>query len=384
MPRFLKRGSLLYGTVVRELGYAGLTYEEEDRGSWNRLVIEKPFGYDLISAKTLNTAISQGFVEHLVFRIDYYMAKQTVQNIMVLRFANGIFEPLWNRNFVDHIRVNASETLGVENRAGYYDQAGVLRDMFQNHILELLALVAGEPPSVSDADRVREKKAELFRCLRPFEPDLIDETLSLGQYARRETDGKVILGYREEPGVATDSLTSTYALLKLYVDNWRWQGVPFFITSGQRLKRKVTRIDIQFKQVPHSMFRNLLGGEISANRLVISIYPEENIFLNFQAIKTGTRFCLRTAGLTFSFNKGQKGPKSDAYQKALLDVMVGDQTLFWDQEGLELCWKFVDPIIATSEGRKNRSEFLHFYPAGSLGTDAAINMLPHGSWPEKP
>jgi glucose-6-phosphate 1-dehydrogenase len=313
------------------------------------------------------------------------MTKQTVQNIMILRFANAIFEPLWNRNFIEHIRINASESLGVGHRAGYYDRSGVLRDMFQNHMLELLALVAGEPPSVFTADRVREKKSEVFRCLRPFEPGRIDETLSLGQYTRGEIGGKHVAGYREEPDVATDSLTPTYALIKVFVDNWRWQGVPFYISSGKRLKKKVTRIDVQFKEVPHSMFRTVLGEEINANRLVIGIHPEETIFLNFQAIKPGTKFCLRTAGLYFSFNKGQKGPRADAYQKALLDVMVGDQTLFWDQEGLELCWAYMDPIITMSESRSGRSpRFIHPYPAGAQGPEAALGMLPPGSWPEKP
>lgn len=374
----------LYGEVVRELGHAGLTQEDEDPGHWNRLVVEKPFGYDLASAKKLNASIARSFKEHQVFRIDHYMTKQTVRNIMILRFANAIFEPLWNRNFIEYVRISASEALGVEHRAGYYDKSGVLRDMFQNHMLELLALVAGEPPSTFAANRVRAKKGEIFRCLRPFEPAQIDETLSLGQYAEGETGGQSVAGYREEPDVALDSLTPTYALLKVFVDNWRWQGVPFYITSGKRLKRKVTRIDIQFKGVPHSMFRDVLEGEISANRLVIGIYPEETIFLNFQAIKPGTRFCLRTAGLNFSFSRGQKGARPDAYQKALLDVMVGDQTLFWDQEGLELAWEFMDPIIAASESRKDRAKFIHSYTAGSLGPDEAIDMLPTGSWPEKP
>ncbi len=374
----------VYGTVAREFARAGLSREDKNQGSWTRLVVEKPFGHDLATARELNRAIGEGFREDQVFRIDHYMAKETVQNILIFRFANAIFEPLWNRNFIDHVRINASESLGIENRAGYYEQAGVLRDMFQNHMMELLALVAAEPPSMFSADRVRDKKAELFSSLRPFREEDLDDNLVLGQYAAGEVDGDGAPGYREEPGVDRNSLTPTYALMRVFVDNWRWQGVPFYITSGKRLKRKVTRIDIQFKAVPHSIFRQALGEDISANRLIVNVYPKESIFLNFQSKRPGTRLCLRTSGLYFSFYKGEETPKMDAYAKALIDAMVGDQTLFWRQDGLELCWAFLDPVLNCAETCDDRSQRLHTYPAGSLGPQAALDMLPPGSWPEKP
>jgi glucose-6-phosphate 1-dehydrogenase len=374
----------LYATVARELGRVGLADEDTERGNWTRLVVEKPFGYDLRSARELNAAIHEGFREHQVFRIDHYMAKQTVQNILVFRFANAIFEPLWNRNYIDYVRINAGESLGIENRAGYYEQSGILRDMFQNHMMELLALVAAEPPSLFAADWVRDKKAELFRSLRPFSSEDRDMSLVLGQYEGGVSGGKPVPGYREEAGVDPHSLTPTYALMRVFVDNWRWQGVPYYITSGKRLKRKVTRIDIQFKAVPHSMFRQVLGESIGANRLVIGVYPQETIFLNFQSMRPGTRLCLRTAGLHFSFNKGQEGTKLGAYEKALLDALIGDQTLFWRQDGLELCWAFLDPVLDSCEVCDHRSNNLHPYPAGSLGPEAALDMLPLGSWPEKP
>jgi glucose-6-phosphate 1-dehydrogenase len=310
------------------------------------------------------------------------MAKQTVQNILVFRFANAIFEPLWNRNYIDYVRINASESLGIENRAGYYEHAGILRDMFQNHMMELLALVAAEPPSLFAADWVRDKKAELFRSLRPF--SIEDTNLVLGQYGEGVVGGKHVPGYREEAGVDPHSLTPTYALMRLFVDNWRWQGVPFYITSGKRLRRKVTRIDIQFKTIPHSMFRHILSGSIGANRLIIEVYPQETIFLNFHSMRPGPRFCLRTAGLHFSFNKGQEGAKLGAYEKALLDALIGDQTLFWRQDELELCWAFLDPVLDSCEVCDNRFKNLHPYAAGSLGPQAALDMLPLGSWPEKP
>ena len=374
----------LYALVVQELGRAGFAAEELETGDWTRLVVEKPFGHDLHSARELNAVIHENFQEHQVFRIDHYMAKQTVQNILVFRFANAIFEPLWNRNYIDYVRINASETLGIENRAGYYEGTGVLRDMFQNHMMELLALVAAEPPSVFTADRVRDKKTELFSCLRPFNAKDFKGNLVLGQYDKGLFEGELVPGYREEPGVDPQSLTPTYALMRVFVDNWRWQGVPFYLTSGKRLKRKVTRIDIQFKEVPHSMFRQALGEGIGANRLVIGIYPQETIFLNFQAMKPGTRLCLRTAGLHFSFQTGQNGPKLGAYEKALLDTLTGDQTLFWRQDGLESCWAFLDPILDSCESGHDPSYRPQPYPAGSLGPAAALDMLPLGTWPEKP
>ncbi len=374
----------LYATVAGALGEAGLAKEGRGMKSWTRLIVEKPFGYDLDSARRLDMAISKSFKEHQVFRIDHYMTKETVQNILIFRFANAIFEPLWNRNYIDYVRINASETLGVEGRSQYYEKSGVLRDMFQNHMMELLALVAAEPPSMFSADRVRDKKAELFRSLRPFDLKTVDDHLVLGQYEAGQFGGKPAPGYREEPGVDPASLTPTYALMKIFVDNWRWQGVPFYITSGKRLKRKVTRIDIQFKSVPHSMFRQVLGQTINANRLVMGIYPHETIFLNFQAMRPSTRFCLRTAGLHFSFYKGEKGTKLNAYEKALAETMAGDQTLFWCQDGLELCWGFFDPVLVCSESSKDCSLALHPYPAGSQGPQKALDMLPPGSWPEKP
>ncbi|MCB2228924.1 MAG: glucose-6-phosphate dehydrogenase [Desulfarculaceae bacterium] len=374
----------LYGTVAQNLGAAGLSRQDLSIGRWSRLVVEKPFGYDLASARELGRVIAASFDESQVFRIDHYMAKETVQNILVLRFANAIFEPLWNRNFIDYVRINASESLGVEHRAGYYEGAGVLRDMFQNHMMQLLALVAAEPPSRFDAERVRDKEAELFRCLRPFPSSGLGEHLVLGQYASGESGGERVRGYRSEPGVDPESTTPTYAAMRLWVDNWRWQGVPFYLTSGKRLKRKVTRIDIQFKEVPHSLFRDSAGADVMANRLVIGIHPEEEIFIAFQAKQPGPRICLRTSGLHFNYSGPGDRPHLDAYAKSLADAMAGDQTLFWRQDGLELCWNFMEPVLSGCEVCADVPGQLHMYPAGSYGPDAALDMLPQGIWPEKP
>lgn len=374
----------VYETIARALGSAGLSREDNEKGNWRRLVVEKPFGYDLASARKLNKAISESFREDQVFRIDHYMTKETVQNILIFRFANAIFEPIWNRNYIDHVRINASESLGIEHRAGYYERSGVLRDMFQNHMMQMLSLVGAEPPSRFSANLVRDKKVELFRSLRPVPLEDLDDHLILGQYTKGEIQGKEVPGYREEPGVNANSVTPTYALMRVFVDNWRWQGVPFYITSGKRLKWKVTRIDIQFKAVPHSIFRQTIGEDVSADRLIVSMHPKEAIFLNFQSKKPGTRLCLRTAGLHFSFYRGHEGPKLDAYEKALIDTMLGDQTLFWRQDSLELSWAFLDPVLNCAETCDDRSQRLHPYAAGSLGPQAALDMLPPGSWPEKP
>ncbi len=371
-----------HGKVAAGLGRAGLAREEG--GGWRRLVVEKPFGRDLASARELGAAIGAWFPERQVFRIDHYMTKETVQNLLVLRFANAIFEPLWNRTYIDHVRINASESLGVGHRAGYFEGAGVLRDMFQNHLMQLLSLVAMEPPSRFDADRVRSAQAEVFRALKPLEPERLQRDLVLGQYGPGTADEAPVSGYREEPGVDPASTAPTYGLLQVFVDNWRWQGVPFYLSSGKRLRRKLTRIDIQFKAVPHRMFPERVRENLRPNRLIIGIQPEDDIFLTFQAKEPGPGLDLRTVGLQFDYRTPADAPEPDAYARALLDVMAGDQTLFWRQDGLEACWAFYDPLLEALDSCRHGLCGLHPYAAGSWGPQAALDLLPPGSWPEKP
>jgi len=372
----------LHGTVAAGLGRAGLAHEEGC--AWRRLVVEKPFGRDLATARALDAALGAWFPERQLFRIDHYMTKETVQNILVLRFANAILEPLWNRTFVDHVRITAYESLGVGARAGYYEGAGVLRDMFQNHLMQLLSLVAMEPPSLFEAERVRAAQAELFRSVKPLDVPRAARDLVLGQYRAGEAGGEALPGYREEEGVAPASTAPTYALLRLFVDNWRWQGVPFYLASGKRMRRKLTRVDIQFRRVPHRMFPGDVREDLRPNRLVIGIQPEDDIFLTVQAKEPGPRLALRTVGLSFDYRTPEQGPEPDAYAKAILDVMAGDQTLFWRQDGLESCWEYYDPLLAALEDCRHRLCELHGYEAGSWGPPAALAMLPEGSWPEKP
>jgi glucose-6-phosphate 1-dehydrogenase len=364
----------VYKSAAHLIGQVGLADEHQNGNGWSRIVVEKPFGTDLKSAVDLDQRLSQDFTEHQIFRIDHYLAKETVQNVLMLRFANSLFEPIWNRRYIEYIAITAIEELGVEHRAGYYEQAGVLRDMFQNHMMQLLALTAMEPPSRFEADRVRDEKIKVFRALRPFQINNLPENLVLGQYAAGTVNGNAVRSYREEPGVAANSLTPTFALMKVNIDNWRWQGVPFYLTSGKRLDRKLTEIAIQFKSVPHSMFRHTLGETIPANRLVLGIYPEEKITLTFQTKNPGATVCLRTVTMDFQYQQNSSGPVLDAYARALIDCMLGDQMLFWRQDGVELCWKFLTPILDRCEACGDQAELLHFYKAGSRGPNAIENI----------
>ena len=359
----------LYKSTVEMLGKAGLSKESKGGKTWSRIVVEKPFGRDLDTAIDLDRSLHRHFQEHQIFRIDHYLAKETVQNILMFRFANSIFEPIWNRGYIDHVSITAAESLGVEHRAGYYEQAGVLRDMFQNHMMQLLALTAMDPPSLFEADRVRDEKVKVYRTIRPFPTADIKDYLVLGQYGAGTINGKRVPAYRDEPGVNPDSLVPTFAMMKLYLDNWRWQGVPFYLTSGKRLAEKLTEIVIQFKEVPHSMFRRTLGERITANRLILGVYPDEKITLTFQTKNPGARVCLRSVTMDFQYHQNYTGPTLDAYEKVLLDCMLGDHMLFWRQDGVELCWSFLTPILNECETCEDHVQNLLPYNSGTWGPE---------------
>lgn len=366
----------LYATAAEMIGLTGLAVENTAGNGWSRIVVEKPFGRDLQSATALDRTLHNSFKEHQIFRIDHYLAKETVQNILMLRFANTIFEPLWNRNFIDSVGIIASERLGVEHRAGYYEQAGVLRDMFQNHLMQLLALTAMEPPSLFKAARVQDEKIKVFRALRPFSLCNPKENLILGQYGPGAIDDLKVPGYRQEKGVNPFSLTPTFAMMRVFIDNWRWQGVPFYIVSGKRLPRKITRIVVRFREVPHSLFRNVLTEDkIAANRLILGIHPREEIFLTFQTKKPGARDCLQSVTMDFSYNQQTDAVLLSAYEKVLMDCIHGDHMLFWRQDGVEQSWSFLTPILAECEKCANRNSRLHTYAAGSWGPPQAMDWM---------
>ncbi len=365
----------LYPVIGAELIEAGLSREGGEGRGWVRLVVEKPFGHDLESARELDRVLRRGFREEQIFRIDHYLAKETVQNTIMLRFANTIFEPLWNRNFIEHVGIVAAEELGVEGRAGYYEKAGVLRDMFQNHMLQLLALIGMEPPTLFSAERVRDEQVKVFRSLRSFTEGGAGDIPILGQYGPGRIGERAVPGYRQEKGVSVGSLTPTFAMLRVFIDNWRWQGVPFYLISGKRLPRKDTRLVIQFKQVPHSMFAGILGDTISANRLTLSIFPEEEIQLSFQAKVPGHQVCLRNVDLDFSYYDDYRGRVLDAYEKVLLDCINGEQIFFWRQDGVEEAWQFLAPLIDVCENCTDRANKLLPYEAGSWGPEPAAEWL---------
>ncbi len=363
---YLATPPAVYGDIIGTLHQSGLTSRTDSRV---KLVIEKPFGHDLISSRELNATLLESFSESQVYRIDHYLAKETVQNILMFRFANSLFEPLWNRRYIDHVQITSAETLGIERRAGYYEQAGVIRDMFQNHMIQLLTLTAMEPPSLFSADRVRDEKAKVLHSIRPFPLERLEDCVVTGQYAGSGSAG--IKGYRDEFGVAEDSRVPTYAALKVWVDNWRWNGVPFYLRSGKRLKRRTTEIAIHFRPVPHMMFSRTMGGRIEANTLILQVQPDEGIHLEIQAKNPGSRMCLMPVTLDFNY---PREVSLNAYERVLLDCMEGDQMLFVREDGVELSWSLLTPLIQALEARRESgTSFL--YESGSEGPNAAAALL---------
>ncbi len=358
----------VYETVIRHLGTSGLSSEEN---GYSRIVVEKPFGYDISSSRHLNSVITESFTEAQTFRMDHYLAKENVQNILMFRFANSIFEPLWNRRYIDHVEITISETLGVEHRADYYEGAGVLRDMFQNHILQLLSLTAMEPPAIFTADRVREEKAKVLRSIRPIPLDKLDEYVALGQYGAGTVEGKEVPAYKDEPGVDKKSKTATYGAMKLYIDNWRWSGVPFYMRSGKRLSASKAEIAITYKTVPHLMFSHLLPDRIDPSNLVLRVQPDEGISLQFQTKMPESRACLQPVLMDFTYEKIYL---LDAYERVLLDTMTGDQMLFVSGEIEELTWGLLTPVIERLDGMKGRLNFPN-YAAGSSGPKEAEELM---------
>ena len=330
---YLATPPLMYELVPKYLQENGMNVADTEDG-WRRVIVEKPFGTSLETAQELNKHLCRIFEEEEIYRIDHYLGKETVQNILVLRFSNGIFEPLWNRNYVDSVEISASETLGVENRGKYYDGAGALRDMVQNHLMQLMAFAAMESPAVFDPEPIRDEIVKVFRAIRPYTIREMNEWVVRGQYD----------GYREEKNVAPDSNTETYVGMKFFIDNWRWSGVPFYFFTGKKLPEKSSEIVIHFKSTPHQLFAGQCSGS-SCNKLVIRIQPDESITLRFGLKMTGAGFTVKQVGMEFRYDSLSKTHLPDAYERLLLDAMLGDSTLYARSDALEASWRFIDPIL---------------------------------------
>ena len=351
-----------FGMVIREVG------ERRNRNGWSRVIVEKPFGHDLASARQLSAIVKEWFTEDEVFRIDHYLGKETVQNLMALRFANGIFEPIWNRQLVDHVQITVAETIGVEGRAGYYEQAGAIRDIFQNHLLQLLALTAMEPPIDFTAEAVRNEKVKVMRAMHTPGP----KSVVRGQYGRGWVVGEEVRGYREETGVDPRSLTETYIAAKLFVDNWRWADTPFYVRAGKRLARRETTIAIQFKRAPHPPFEAIAGDGLRPNVLLIHVQPDEGVSLAVGAKVPGAGMSIRTVHMDFLYGGAFREGVPEAYERLILDAMLGDATLFTREDEVEEQWKLVDAMVG-AWGR-DRPSFPD-YAAGTWGPARADELL---------
>ena len=354
----------LYGVIPECLAAHGLNTEEY---GWKRIIVEKPFGYDEKTAQALDVQIHRFFEEHQIYRIDHYLGKETVQNLLVLRFSNGWFEPLWNRNFIDYVEITGAESIGVEERGGYYDGSGAMRDMFQNHLLQVLAMVAMEPPAIINANSMRDEVAKVMHSLRPLTAEDMEHNLVLGQYTAAEINGKMAKGYLEEKGVPTDSRTETYIALRCEIENWRWAGVPFYVRTGKRLPARVTEIVIHFKTTPHPVF----SQNAPENKLIIRIQPDEAISMRFGLKKPGAGFEAKEVSMDFRYADLAGAQVLTAYERLLLDAMKGDATLFARTDAVHAAWKFVQPIL----DYKANGGRIHEYEAGTWGPVAADKLI---------
>jgi len=368
-----------YPEIIAYLGKAGLnkggeTIHESSRKhrGWVRVIIEKPFGHDLATARALNREISRVFKEEQIYRIDHYLGKETVQNILVFRFANGIFEPIWNRRYIDHVQIVVAESIGIESRGSYYDEAGAIRDMVQNHMLQLLMLTAMEPPIAFDADDIRNEKVKVLKAIPPMSATEVAQNTVRGQYTSGWVGGHEVPGYLQEPGVSPNSQTETYVALKLQIDNWRWAGVPFYLRTGKCLPKRATEIAIQFKQAPHLVYKQI-DAQIEPNVLSLRIQPNEGISLKFSAKVPGTAMQIRPVNMDFFYNASFGTTPPEAYERLLLDCMLGDSTLFTRNDEVEASWAIINTIL--DGWRAPNAPPLWTYEAGTWGPEAADALI---------
>ena len=367
---YLATAPAFFGTIIRQLGEAGLVKED---GGWRRAIIEKPFGRDYETACKLNRDVREVLAEKQIYRIDHYLGKETVQNILVFRFSNGIFEPIWNRRYIDHIQITVAETVGVEQRGGYYENSGTLRDMVPNHIFQLICLTAMEPPVSFDADIVRDEQAKILKAIQPMIPEDVLVRTVRGQYGEGLNGNQKMPSYRSEPMVSSNSNTETFVAMKLYIDNWRWADVPFYLRTGKRLPKRVTEIAIQFKRAPFLLFRHTSVDKLTPNRLVLHLQPDEGISLSFGAKIPGPVVRLGGVNMNFNYKDYFNATPQTGYERLLYDCMCGDATLFQRSDMVETAWQIVGPILDVWGALPARN--FPNYPAGAWGPKEAEDLL---------
>jgi glucose-6-phosphate 1-dehydrogenase len=380
---YLATPPTVFSLIVEMLGKSGLVTPHANGEQWTRLVIEKPFGRDLESAQTLNRELLSVFKEDQIYRIDHYLGKETVQNLLVFRFANGLFEPIWNRNYVDNVQITVAEDIGIDRRGGYYETAGALRDMVQSHMLQLLTLTAMEAPVALDANAVRDEKVKVLRAVKPLSPQQVEQETVRGQYGPGWVGGKQVEGYRAEEGVAPDSTTETFVALRIVVDNWRWAGTPFYLRTGKRLPKRETEIAVTFKRAPLALFQHLDPDAMTPNVLAIRVQPDEGISLKFIAKVPGQGYDLKPVFMDFLYGASFSRQSPEAYERLLLDVMLGDSTLFTRRDEVEAEWSLITPILEAWKTQRP-PEFPN-YTAGTWGPQDAVDLMARDgrSWREQ-
>lgn len=369
---YLSTPPVIYETIARNLSSQQLNQESD---GWKRIIIEKPFGYDLQTAKALNQNLQTIFQENQIYRIDHYLGKETVQNILVFRFANGIFEPLWNRRYIHHVEITAAESLGIEGRGRYFDSAGTLRDMVQNHLLQIAATIAMEPPSAFNAIAVRNETVKVLQSIRPIQEEAVEDYVVRGQYIASVLQDEKLSGYRDEANVAAESRTETFVALKFFIDNWRWGGVPFYIRTGKRLPTRVTEVVIHYHKIPHTLFKRDNPFGVSENQLILRIQPNEGILLKFGMKRPGAGFEVTNVDMDFHYADLSEIRIPSAYERLLLDGILGDATLYSRADAVEASWEFINPILRAWQ---NRPEIkIYGYPAGTWGPPQARKLFTH-------
>jgi glucose-6-phosphate 1-dehydrogenase len=368
---YLATAPKFFAQIIEQLGRHA--FAREENGHWRRVIIEKPFGHDLESAKTLNAQIQAVLAEDQIYRIDHYLGKETVQNLLVFRFSNSIFEPLWNDRYIDHVQITNAETVGVERRGGYFDNVGTMRDMVPNHIMQLISLTAMEPPASFKSEAVRDEQAKVLHAMKAFNPDDALHDTVRGQYGEGQIDGATVLPYRKEPGVAPESRTETFVAMKLEIDNWRWAGVPFYVRTGKRLARRHTEITIQFKRTPLQIFQHTAGHQLRTNQLVIQIQPEEGMMLSFGAKIPGSTVRVGSVDMSCEYAKYFKTEPKTGYEVLLYDCMIGDPTLFQRADMVEAGWSVVDPVLDVWRAVPSRK--FPNYAAGTWGPRESDDLL---------